>query len=66
MGQSREEWKGFSETNKILQTKIPIPVDGTCVRVGVLRCHSQAITIKMKQNIPLPEIEGMLKEPILG
>ncbi|MBI2521661.1 MAG: aspartate-semialdehyde dehydrogenase [Bdellovibrio sp.] len=62
MGQSREEWKGFAETNKILQTTRPIPVDGTCVRVGVLRCHSQGLTIKMKQDIPLPEIEGMLKE----
>ncbi|HAZ14895.1 MAG: aspartate-semialdehyde dehydrogenase [Bdellovibrionales bacterium GWA2_49_15] len=62
MGQSREEWKGFSETNKILQTTKPIPVDGTCVRVGVLRCHSQGLTIKLNQNLPLSEIEGMLRE----
>src|SRR5690606_17408671 len=52
-GQTREEWKGFAETNKILQTTKPIPVDGTCVRVGSMRCHSQALTIKLNKNVPL-------------
>ncbi len=60
-GQSREEWKGQAETNKILgSTDSPIPVDGTCVRIGSMRCHSQAFTIKLKQDVPLDEIEGML------
>lgn len=49
-GQSREEWKGQAETNKILATASPIPVDGLCVRVGALRCHSQAFTIKLKKR----------------
>jgi aspartate-semialdehyde dehydrogenase len=61
-GQSREEWKGQAETNKILgRTANPIPVDGICVRVGAMRCHSQALTIKLTQDIPLSEIEGMIK-----
>jgi aspartate-semialdehyde dehydrogenase len=55
-GQTREEWKGFAETNKILKTMSPIPVDGICVRVGAMRCHSQALTIKLKKDIPLDEI----------
>jgi aspartate-semialdehyde dehydrogenase len=59
-GQSREEWKGMAETNKILATAQPIPVDGICVRVGAMRCHSQALTIKLKRDIPLGEIEAML------
>jgi aspartate-semialdehyde dehydrogenase len=59
-GQSREEWKGMAETNKILGTAQPIPVDGICVRVGAMRCHSQALTIKLKQDVPLSEIEAML------
>ncbi|HEI8868560.1 MULTISPECIES: aspartate-semialdehyde dehydrogenase [Gammaproteobacteria] len=59
-GQSREEWKGQAETNKILSTSSVIPVDGLCVRVGALRCHSQAFTLKLKQDVPLPEIEQML------
>jgi aspartate-semialdehyde dehydrogenase len=59
-GQSKEEWKGSSETNKILQTKKFIPIDGTCVRVGAMRCHSQGLTIKLKRDIPLNEIEGMI------
>ncbi|MBE0502271.1 MAG: aspartate-semialdehyde dehydrogenase, partial [Desulfuromonadales bacterium] len=49
-GQSREEWKGYAETNKILGTSNPIPIDGLCVRVGAMRCHSQALTIKLKQD----------------
>ncbi|MDP2752122.1 MAG: aspartate-semialdehyde dehydrogenase, partial [Rhodocyclaceae bacterium] len=60
-GQSREEWKGSAETNKILgRTHAPIPVDGLCVRIGAMRCHSQALTIKLKKDVPLPEIEAML------
>jgi aspartate-semialdehyde dehydrogenase len=60
-GQSREEWKAQAETNKILgRTNKIIPVDGLCVRVGAMRCHSQALTIKMKQNVPMDEIEDML------
>jgi len=60
-GQSREEWKAQAETNKILgRTNKIIPVDGLCVRVGAMRCHSQALTIKMKQNVPIDEIEDML------
>lgn len=60
-GQSREEWKGSAEANKILQTKKFIPIDGTCVRVGAMRCHSQALTIKLKSDIPIDEIESMIK-----
>jgi aspartate-semialdehyde dehydrogenase len=60
-GQTREEWKGFVETNKILQTKEPIPVDGICVRVGSMRCHSQAFTIKLKKDVSLKEIEEIIK-----
>jgi len=60
-GQSREEWKGQAETNKILgRSAEPIPVDGLCVRIGAMRCHSQALTIKLARDVPLDEIEGML------
>jgi aspartate-semialdehyde dehydrogenase len=59
-GQSREEWKGFVETNKILGTAEPIPVDGLCVRVGAMRCHSQALTIKLKKDLPIAEIEALI------
>ncbi|OTQ81369.1 aspartate-semialdehyde dehydrogenase [Gilliamella apis] len=59
-GQSREEWKGQAETNKILGTSQIIPVDGLCVRVGALRCHSQSFTIKLKKDISIPEIEKLL------
>lgn len=59
-GQSREEWKGQAETNKILNTSSIIPVDGLCVRVGALRCHSQAFTLKLKKDLPLTEIEQLL------
>lgn len=60
-GQSREEWKGQAETNKILgRTAAPIPVDGLCVRIGAMRCHSQAFTIKLTRDVPLDEINGML------
>jgi aspartate-semialdehyde dehydrogenase len=62
-GQSREEWKGRAETNKILgRNGSAIPVDGVCVRVGAMRCHSQALTIKLRRAVPLDEIEGMLAE----
>ena len=60
-GQSREEWKGMAETNKILgRSSNPVPVDGICVRVGAMRCHSQALTFKLAQDVPLAEIEDML------
>jgi len=59
-GQSREEWKGFVETNKILGTATPIPVDGICVRVGAMRCHSQALTIKLKRDVPVADIENLI------
>jgi aspartate-semialdehyde dehydrogenase len=62
-GQSKEEWKGFAETNKILgRSGNPIPIDGTCVRVGAMRCHGQALTIKLKMDVPVDEIEQMLDE----
>lgn len=60
-GQSKEEWKGYAETNKILMKKDPIPVDGTCVRIGTMRCHSQAITLKLKRDVPLQDILDMIK-----
>jgi aspartate-semialdehyde dehydrogenase len=61
-GQSKEEWKGQAETNKILGLAgdKTVPVDGVCVRVGAMRCHSQALTIKLTKDVPLPEIEGLL------
>jgi len=60
-GQSKEEWKGQAETNKILGREgNPIPIDGTCVRVGAMRCHSQALTIKMTKDVPLAEITDMI------
>ncbi|KES18839.1 Aspartate-semialdehyde dehydrogenase [Gilliamella apicola SCGC AB-598-I20] len=59
-GQSREEWKGQAETNKILGTSQIIPVDGLCVRVGALRCHSQSFTIKLKKDISVAEVEKLL------
>jgi aspartate-semialdehyde dehydrogenase len=60
-GQSREEWKGHAETNKILgRDNSPIPVDGLCVRVGAMRCHSQGLTLKLKKDLPVEEIEKIL------
>lgn len=59
-GQSKEEWKGFAETNKILGTAKPIPIDGICVRIGAMRCHSQALTIKLTKDLPVPEIESII------
>jgi aspartate-semialdehyde dehydrogenase len=62
-GQSREEWKGQAETNKILgRNGNAIPVDGICVRVGAMRCHSQALTIKLRRPLPMDEVEGMLAD----
>lgn len=60
-GQSREEWKGEVETNKILGSSAnPVPVDGICVRIGAMRCHSQALTIKLKKDIPLDEVSDII------
>lgn len=59
-GQSREEWKGEVETNKILGTSATIPVDGICVRVGALRSHSQGLTVKLRHARPVTEIEEMI------
>jgi aspartate-semialdehyde dehydrogenase len=64
-GVSREEWKGMAETNKILGQgegfgTAAVPVDGFCVRVGAMRCHSQALTFKLKQDVPLADIEAMI------
>ena len=62
-GQSREEWKGQAETNKILgRSDDPIPVDGTCVRIGAMRCHSQALTIKLTRDVPLADLEQIVRE----
>src|SRR5579862_8979495 len=59
-GQTREEWKGMAETNKILGLSPPVPVDGICVRVGAMRCHSQGLCVKLTKNIPLVEIESIV------
>ena len=61
-GQTKEEWKAGVEGNKILSLDRNIPIDGTCVRVGAMRCHSQAFTIKLNKNIPLDEIEGIIRD----
>ena len=60
-GQSREEWKAGAEANKIMGSEAqPVPVEGICVRVSAMRCHSQALTIKLKRDLPLAEIEQLL------
>lgn len=60
-GQSKEEWKAGVEANKILGLDgSPIPIDGTCVRIGAMRCHAQALTIKLKQDVPMDEIEEII------
>ncbi|CAG0908102.1 unnamed protein product, partial [Cyprideis torosa] len=60
-GQSREEWKGGVESNKILgRSSHPVPVDGLCVRIGAMRSHSQALTIKLRKDVPLADIENIL------
>lgn len=61
-GQSREEWKAQAETNKILGSGNPVPIDGICVRVGAMRCHSQALTVKLTSDVPLDEVQGMIAE----
>lgn len=62
-GQSKEEWKGGVETNKILGTEAnPVLIDGLCVRIGAMRCHSQALTIKLRKDVPLDEVNQMLTE----
>jgi aspartate-semialdehyde dehydrogenase len=64
-GMSREEWKGMAETNKILGQgegfgTTAVPVDGFCVRIGAMRCHSQALTFKLKKDVPLADIEALI------
>ncbi|HPG27430.1 MAG TPA: aspartate-semialdehyde dehydrogenase, partial [Myxococcota bacterium] len=60
-GDTREEWKAFAEGNKILgRSGAPIPIDSICVRVGAMRCHSQAFTIKLRRDVPLADVEAML------
>jgi aspartate-semialdehyde dehydrogenase len=59
-GQTREEWKGMAETNKILGLQPQVPVDGICVRVGTMRCHSQGLCIKLTKDVPLRDIEQIL------
>jgi aspartate-semialdehyde dehydrogenase len=60
-GQSREEWKAGAEANKILGLEAhPVPIEGLCVRVGAMRCHSQALTIKLSRDLPMPEIEKLI------
>ncbi len=59
-GQAGEEWKGMAETNKLLGLNPEVPVDGICVRVGTMRCHSQGLCIKLKKDVPLADIEQML------
>jgi len=66
-GMTREEWKAEAETNKILGRgeafgSAPTPIDGLCVRIGAMRCHSQALTIKLKRDVPLDEIEALIAE----
>ena len=60
-GQSKEEWKGQAEVNKILGNAQPIPVDGLCVRIGAMRCHSLALTLKLTRDLPLAEIETIIR-----
>ena len=60
-GQSKEEWKGQAEVNKILGNTDVVPVDGLCVRIGAMRCHSLALTMKLKKDLPLDEIEAIIK-----
>ena len=59
-GTSREEWKGMAETNKIMGFDPAVPIDGFCVRVGAMRCHSQALTFKLKKDVPVADIEAMI------
>lgn len=61
-GQSKEEWKAQVEANKILETSSIIPIDGNCVRIGAMRSHSQALMVKLKKDVPLSDIESMIRE----
>jgi aspartate-semialdehyde dehydrogenase len=63
-GMSKEEWKAGVETNKILGRKVDtmVPIDGLCVRVGAMRCHSQALTIKLTRDIPLTDLENIISQ----
>ncbi len=62
-GMSREEWKGGAEGNKILgRSANPVPIDGLCVRIGAMRCHSQALTIKLRQAVPMADLEGIIAQ----
>jgi len=61
-GETREEWKGFAETQKILGTREPIAVDGICVRIGAMRSHAQAITLKLSHDVPLEELAASIAE----
>ena len=60
-GQSKEEWKGQAEVNKILGNKNTIPVDGLCVRIGAMRCHSLGLTLKLKKDVPLAQVEEIIR-----
>jgi len=59
-GQTREEWKGMAETNKIMGLQPPVPVDGICVRIGTMRCHGQALCMKLKKDVPLEDVEQII------
>jgi len=62
-GQSREEWKAQAEANKILgRSGQPVPIDGICVRIGAMRCHAQALTIKLNRDVPIADIESIIRE----
>ncbi len=61
-GQTREEWKGMAEANKIMGLDPPVPVDGICVRVGTMRCHSQGLCIKLKKDVPLQDLEKIVAD----
>lgn len=61
-GETKEEWKGFAEGNKILGAQTPVPIDGQCVRIGAMRCHAQAVTIKLNDSYPLEEIESVISQ----
>jgi aspartate-semialdehyde dehydrogenase len=59
-GMSREEWKGMAETNKILGHTRDVPIDGICVRIGAMRCHSQALIFKLKRDVPIADVEALI------
>jgi aspartate-semialdehyde dehydrogenase len=61
-GQTREEWKGMAETNKIMGLDPPVAIDGTCVRIGTMRCHSQALCIKLTRDVPMEHVERLISD----